>query len=102
MLSSLTGSITVGNKTYNDLGGTDLLLSMYYPDGKLGWVQRTGGPGNEQVGSLSLHQSNSYQTLSSLTGSVVPFHLTTYSFLDGHLGELKTGFSCSQQSASTH
>jgi hypothetical protein len=53
-LSSFTGTVTVGNKTYTSLGAADLLLTRYKGDGTVDWVRRIGGAGNEQVGDLGV------------------------------------------------
>ncbi|HEX8530200.1 MAG TPA: hypothetical protein VF646_09255, partial [Cytophagales bacterium] len=54
VLSSFSGTVTAAGKTYTSFGGWDLLLTCYFDDGKVRWVSRIGGAGNEHIGDVTL------------------------------------------------
>lgn len=73
VLSRFNGTITVNNKTFTSLGGADLLLSKYFADGKLAWIARIGGAGDEQVGDLTLSVQENVLYLTGAFHSTVHF-----------------------------
>ncbi len=76
VLSRFNGTITVSNKTFTSLGGADLLLSKYFADGKLAWIARIGGAGDEQAGDLTLSVQENAIYLTGAFHSTVNFGKT--------------------------
>ncbi|MBD0255609.1 MAG: hypothetical protein ICV83_07805 [Cytophagales bacterium] len=54
VLTAFTGTVAVGGRSITSLGGTDLLLTKYDPQGKVIWARRIGGTGNEKVGDVTV------------------------------------------------
>ena|GEM_PF-1448946 len=78
-----SSSITFGNFTLNNVGGYDIFIVKYNPDGNVLWAINAGGSSNDMVMSISTDESGNIYLTGYFNSSTINFGSTTLTNIGG-------------------
>lgn len=66
-----SGTAKFGSRTLKSAGGMDAFLIKFRSDGSMGWIDKVGGPGDDQACAISFDGDENVYVSGSFTGTAV-------------------------------